>query len=1384
MRWVVLLCCLIPLFPRPAAATTVHVAPNGDDRNDGSAERPFATFERARDAVRAFKEKSATQVIVHGGTYVFDKPFELSAADSGTWEAAAGESVRIAGGPKLPADAFQEVTDDAVRARLKENARGQVRQLDLSKFGNSEIADYPQKFRGMPAVPELFFNDRRMNVARWPNQSWTTIAKFVETGSIPRDGDNSNKPGVFEYAGDEPSRWNLDAGVWLQGYWCFDWHDEAIRVRSIDKSKRQITLDAPAVYGVRQGNPAPRRFRALNVLEELDEPGEFYIDRAAKRLYFWPPEKLDAKARIVLSTLNGPLLRVKDAAHVTVRGFTFEACLSNGIEVIGGQDVRLVGCTVRNVREMGIRVTGGTDHHVERCDITETGTGGLALEGGDRKTLTPAHHEAADNHIWNFSRHQPTGSYAITLGGVGNRAAHNLIHDAPHQAVLINGNDHVFELNVVRNVVTETDDAGAVYKGRNPSCRGNIIRNNLFSDIGASFGHASCAVYFDDGDGGDLVVGNVFVRCGNPTGTNFGAIFSHGGHGIRAENNLFIDCPRALGSAPWDDARWKNALNGGEDCHFPEKLLKEVDITKPPYTTRYPELVGFMDPKPGEPRVSRATNNVLVRTKELASGNWTSDKDANWQTDVDPGFVDAAKGNYQLRADSDVFKHLPAFKPIPFDQIGPRSQVTPASRPVSPPGVRVDEAQPDIERFAATELQRYLRLLHADLPTTFLVGSPKTNPAVRQALDDSGWPSVGEQTIVLKRATLDGKAVFVVGGGSPRATLWAVYELVQRWGVRFLLDRDVLPNDPGPLPLPEHAIVLEPNLTVRQWRVMNAHACGPESWGIADYRPLIDQLAKLKFNRLLVYIWPWHPFVDFEVRGVKRSSATLWFGERYPITPDMPGRALFGADETEFWNPDLPPRSAGYAATLAAAERLLHEIMAHAHARGMECVVTANLGEFPGEFGPVIRSAEPVQQIGRVGTVVPGATTPLDDPGLAELTTNVLRATVRTYPEADLIELGMQEHRQWAGEYECAWKALDAKYGVERVRPLATILADAQKRTGYPGGAARAVQEVKGDLVALYLYDKLLATGAAKRADGSQPRILFDGVAEELYPVLPHIVPKGSELLNFIDYTPTRILKRREVLSRIPGKAIPSTLIYTLHDDNVGLLPQLATGSLHGLTREIRKAGWAGFSTRYWLAGDHDACVAYLSQAAWDKEATPDSAYADHLRAVYGDAAGARMKKVLSEVEAATLLLEEHGLGFAFPTPNMLMQHWTAQPLDPAFTEVGHRYRTALDAAREAEKVSSDSGRPLARYWIGRLRFGAGYLDAVQAVRRAAAAEASGKSDEPSREAKDALAKLRESLEAYANVARDRSDRGAIAVLAEYAYRPHAAKVAKLDASK
>jgi len=717
--------CLLLACP-DIFALTVYVAANGSDAAPGTKSKPFATLEHARDEIRRLKAtgtmpKAGVTVLVGAGTYRFTDSLVLDDRDSGTssapivWQASIAGKVRLSGGASLPNNRFHPVQAEEILARLDPSAREKVLATDLHALGIKDLGSFATIFRGAPAVPELFFNDERLRLARWPNEGWATIAKVIKRGAYRVTQGTTNEssgPGSFQYEGNRPDRWNVKTGIWLQGYYSFDWYDEIIKVGDINRDRHEITLAEPARYGIGFGNPSPRRYRAINVLEELDQPGEYYIDRDSGYLYLWPPGELTG-ARMELSVCTAPLLVVTNASDVVFRGFIFEedggdsvlvgnsysvgaqASQTNsavasakpaglfgnltsdrvilqargdaGIIVNGGNHVRIEDCEIRNMRQLGIRITGSSNCAVISCNIHDTGTGGLVLDGGDRKTLSPGGNEAVDNRLWKCSENQLTYGSNLTLAGVGNRAAHNEIFDAPHMAIGIVGNDNIFEFNYVHDVCTASDDSGALYKGRDPSCRGNIIRDNFWKDIGTDMGHGTAAIYFDDGDGGDIVAGNIFLHCGSSGRGEFGTVFSHGGHGILAENNIFIESRRALGSVPWNDSRWKQSLGGST---WQKRLLQDVDITKPPYTTHYPELAGFMDGQPEQTRLSQSRNNLFVNCGGVSGGNWTNAPDEIWATNGDPGFVNFAKGDLRLRRDAGVYQHLPNFKPIPFETIG------------------------------------------------------------------------------------------------------------------------------------------------------------------------------------------------------------------------------------------------------------------------------------------------------------------------------------------------------------------------------------------------------------------------------------------------------------------------------------------------------------------------------------------------------------------------------------------------------------------------------------------------------------------------------------------------------------------------------------------
>ncbi len=649
-----------------APAKTLYVSPAGDNAwsgtlpepNPAKTDGPLATLEGARDRIREFKKHGplpagGVTVVLRGGVYERSGPFELSAEDSGTemapvvYRAAEGEEVRLTGGRAVTR--FKPVVDPAVLSRLDEAARGHVLQADLRAQG---MTDYGSAGGG---GLELFFDDRPMTVARWPNDGFIHITGLVGGDPVDVRGTKGDKIGKFMYEGDRPKRWVAEKDAWVHGYWFWDWSDQRHKVAAIDPEKRTISVQPPYHgYGYRKG----QWFYGFNLLCELDQPGEWHLDRESGVLYFWPPGPID-KARTVVSVVHDVIV-ARDVSHLTVQGLTIEAARGSGVVARGGSRFRVAGCTLRNLGAWAVQISGGTESGAVACDVYGTGEGGVSLAGGDRKTLTPAGHFASNNHIHHYSRWHRICRPAIALDGVGNRADHNLIHDAPHQAVAFGGNDHVIELNEMHHVCQESNDAGAIYAGRDWTMRGTVVRHNFMHHVSGFQDRGCVGVYLDDMFCGTEIRGNVFYRVTR-------AAFIGGGRDCAVENNIFVECNPALHV----DSR----AMGWAGYHVATTMterLKAMPYLAPPWSTRYPRLVSILDDEPAAPKGNLVARNVSF------GGRW-DDVDAKARPlvrfednliGVDPGFVNAAEMDFRLRPDSPVLKQVPGFKPIPFEQIG------------------------------------------------------------------------------------------------------------------------------------------------------------------------------------------------------------------------------------------------------------------------------------------------------------------------------------------------------------------------------------------------------------------------------------------------------------------------------------------------------------------------------------------------------------------------------------------------------------------------------------------------------------------------------------------------------------------------------------------
>jgi hypothetical protein len=653
----------------PAAAAPagkLYVATGGSDAwsgtlaepNQGKTDGPFATLARARDEIRKWKKagglpEGGVTVVVRAGTHGLNEALALVAEDSGTaaspivYQAAEKETVTITGGKQITN--FQPVKDPAVLERLDPAARDKVRQADVRALGVTEFGS------AGGGGPQLYFQNKLMTLARWPNEGFVKIVDVLNQDPVDVRGTKGDKVGKFVYEGDRPSRWAAEKDAWVHGYWFWDWSDQRHKIESIDAEKHLIAVVPPYHgYGYRKG----QWYYGMNLLCELDSPGEWYLDRQSGILYFWPPAPLE-EGQAILSNLDG-LLTLADVEHVTFRGMTFEAARGTAIGISGGTADVIADCTLRNLGSSAVSITGGKGNGVQGCDIYNLGSGGISLSGGDRITLTPAGHWATNNEIHDYGQWQRMYSAGISLGGVGQRVAHNLIHSAPHIAISFGGNDHLMELNEIHDVCRESNDAGAIYSGRDWTMRGTVIRHNFMHHVTGFENRGCVGVYLDDMFCGTEVTGNVFYKVTR-------AAFIGGGRDVLVANNVFVDCDPALHV----DARAMGWAAYCVDTTMKERLL-EMPYKQPPWSTRYPKLVNILDDEPAAPKGNVITLNVC------SGGRWdgmhaparpfVTLKD-NLMEDS-PGFVDAAKMNFQLRDDSVVYKKLPGFQKIPFEEIG------------------------------------------------------------------------------------------------------------------------------------------------------------------------------------------------------------------------------------------------------------------------------------------------------------------------------------------------------------------------------------------------------------------------------------------------------------------------------------------------------------------------------------------------------------------------------------------------------------------------------------------------------------------------------------------------------------------------------------------
>jgi hypothetical protein len=476
----------------PAHGQPYYVSPAGSDANPGTLDKPFARLQRAQQAVR----QKAGNVVLRGGTYYLPETLVFTAADSGTtttpvvYQAYQDEQPVISGGVRLEGLNWQSFTNGIFAAKV------------------------PAELR----TEEIFVNGERQILARYPN--FDPAAQYFD--GFAADAISTNRS----------ARWADPTGGYFHAMHPALWGDFTWRITGKD-GKGEVTREGG--WQNNRGGAVHRTIRFVeDIFEELDAPGEWFLDNKTHLLYFHPPAGLDLKTATVEATRLRSLVEFrgseeKPVRHIILRGLTFrhaartvmdtkEPLMRSDWAIYRGGAIFIEGAEDCAIEDSFLDQVGGNAIFVNNynrrvtvrgCRIAKAGGNGICLVGDPQATRNPLFNYSQVNLLEDLDRtpgpkssNYPadclvddcliylTGRVEKQTAGVQIQLARSItvrhcsIYDMPRAGINIGDGSwggHVIEFCDVFDTVKETGDHGSFNSwGRDRFWRPSIAEVNAW----------------------------------------------------------------------------------------------------------------------------------------------------------------------------------------------------------------------------------------------------------------------------------------------------------------------------------------------------------------------------------------------------------------------------------------------------------------------------------------------------------------------------------------------------------------------------------------------------------------------------------------------------------------------------------------------------------------------------------------------------------------------------------------------------------------------------------------------------------------------------------------------------------------------------------------
>ena len=650
---------------------SLYVSPNGNDawsgqyaeprENDG----PFATFERAQQAVRELKMSGGltAPVVVYfrGGVYHLDKKIFFLPEDSGakeapiTYTAFKDENVLFSGGRTIKG--WKHIRDNKWSCYVP------------------EVQESGWTFQA------LFVNGERRYRARTPNEGYYRVRDPMEEKDWPF---HHYRYRFGFYPGDLISGWrNLnDVEIVVLHFWS----DARSPIESINPQTLTVELSTPIWRRFTDDHTDKgARYFVENVYEEMDAPGEWYLDRPTGILYYlaFPDEDIKS-AEIIAPHFDQLLLfigRPSDreyVEHVHLSNLNFAYTdwqlppgdsgdhfaadmVPAAVEAIGARHVSIKNCSFEHIGTYGIGVYDACRYiNIEKNTLDDIAAGGIQLTGssaGEDTLLRTRHITISDNRLTNLGRIFYSGIGILSMHASECVIAHNDIRDLYYTGISVGKEwgyrpsaayKNLIEFNRVENAGQGLlSDMGGIYMlGISP---GTTIRNNLVHGI-YTHGYGGWGIYTDEGSSGILIEKNIVYD------TKSAGFHQHYGKQNIVRNNVYAD------------GKIAQVMRSRDEDHLSFDFKRNI--------------VYWQDSKllenswKGDTSNFNFQNNLYFRTDDepirfdkASITKWQKSGQDTASIFADPRFVDPQHGDFTLRPNSPAFDL--GFEPIDMTAMGP-----------------------------------------------------------------------------------------------------------------------------------------------------------------------------------------------------------------------------------------------------------------------------------------------------------------------------------------------------------------------------------------------------------------------------------------------------------------------------------------------------------------------------------------------------------------------------------------------------------------------------------------------------------------------------------------------------------------------------------------